>query len=307
MNIIHAIITRKSCRTFNGLHLDPAILDRVDTLCHKLSSEPQASEPHIFNAIRRPEIKLLRDFSASGMLGTYGVIKGARSFLSMAAGATPAEQVLAGYLFEKLVLECTMAGLDTCWLGGTFGKSGFQAEFNNTHGAATSCGTTAPAAGESAATVTIVSPLGHRTPNTRFAERIMRRIISADSRKPFAEMFQGISAPLANIMQRLADTPAESAPTSVSLEERVSVALECVRLAPSSTNSQPWRANVCRNLKGRITGIDMSCAGTGKFACYDMGIAYCHLLESAQALGINGVMERNNTNSSTDMFFALQQ
>lgn len=300
MNIIQAIITRKSCRTFNGLRPDPSLLDKVDALCRMATSAPEAPEPEWFSGIRRPSIKLLRDFSASGMLGTYGVIKGARAFLAMAAGDTPAEQFLAGYLFEKIVLECTMAGLDTCWLGGTFGKSGFQAEFHKNIAGTTA--DTQPPATEAQPTVTIVSPLGHRTQNTRFAERIMRRIVAADSRKPFGDLFNGIAAPAPGALQRIADTGLPAG----TLEERVAAALECVRLAPSSTNSQPWRASVCRNLKGRITGIALTCAGNGRFACYDMGIACCHLLESAGTLGLEGFLERNASTVPSQLFFSLR-
>lgn len=300
MNPIKAIIARKSCRTFNGLHLDPAVLGKINALCRELSTSPQASEPRIFNRIPRPEIKLLSDFSASGLVGTYGVIKGARSFLAMAGGDTPRRQLLAGYLFEQIVLTCTAEGLDTCWLGGTFGQSGFQAEFDKP-------GTSQRNSPATPCPVTIVSPLGHRTPHTRFAERIMRKIVSADTRKPFPDLFTGIDAPRPDLMQRLADDTCNGTTLqeAISTEEKVAVMLECVRLAPSSTNSQPWRANVCRNLKGKITGIAMSCAATGKFATYDMGIAYRHLLDSARMLGINGVLEENSDTDPTQLFFSL--
>ena len=281
MNIIQAITTRRSCRTYNGLHLEPAVLDRIESICKQLSTGTTASEPELFRHTPRPAIKLLRDFSANGMFGTYGVIKGARSFVAMASGSSDNEQVLAGYLFEKLILECTAMKLGTCWLGGTFGKSGFQAEFNRQpSGNAT----------ESDAMLTIVSPVGHPTPRTRFAERIMRRIVASDSRKPFADLFEGIAAPSAELMQRLANGNADAA---TSLEEKIAAVLECVRLAPSSTNSQPWRATVCRNVKGKITGIELNCAGTSKLNTYDMGIALCHMLESARALGINCTLKTN--------------
>lgn len=305
MNILQAISTRKSSRTFNGLHLDNAILNRIDTLCRKLSISPDSSEPGIFNNIPRPSIKLLSDCHAGGMLGTYGVIKGARSFLAMAAGSSTAEQLLAGYLFEKIVLECTRNGLDTCWVGGTFGKTVFQAEFDNaTDKSESDIATEQPGKKQ---TVTIISPLGHRTPDTRFAERIMRRIVSSDSRKPFHDLFEGITPPSFHLMRQISETQCAGSQSvdNISLEHRLAVALECVRMAPSARNSQPWRANVCRNLKGRPTGIAFKKALTGKFSYYDMGIAYCHLVESASYLGIKGTLEQNSYTDPSELFFSL--
>lgn len=306
MNIVKTIATRKSCRTYNGLHLEASVLEKIDVLCQQQANGPDDHEPRIFNTIPRPIIRLLRDFSASGMLGTYGVIKGARSFMAMAAGKKPAEQLIAGYIFEKLILQCTAMGIDTCWLGGTFGKTGFQTEFYKTQEDVKPSAHDRDQTSEQPS-ITIVSPLGHRTPHTRFAERIMRKMVSADTRKPFPELFHGITPPSDTIIQRYAamHEPPAIPINPAQLEERVATILECVRQAPSSTNSQPWRANVCRNLKGRITGIAMTSLGTGKLAYYDMGIAYCHLIESSRFLGINGILEENSSTDPSQLFFSL--
>ncbi len=273
MSIIEAILARRSSRTFNGLHLDSATISHIGNLCRRAGESPVEGEPGCFSNIDRPDIMLLPDFKADGLLGTYGVIKGACSFMIMAVTPDRAQQLLAGYLFERILLHCTAEGIGTCWLGGTFGKSGFQAEYDRLADTTGSC-----------KQVAIVSPLGHRTPKTRFAERMMRRLIAADTRKPFEQIFEGIAAPPAETITQVAI--GEKKISALTAEQKLAIALECVRRAPSSSNSQPWRAMVNRNLKGRITGVSFTCVSTGKFSPYDMGAAYCHFTESCRYLGV---------------------
>ena len=281
MNIIESILERRSSRTFNGLHLDASTLKRIGELCRQFSAYPAEGEPDCFHNIERPDIMLLPDFKADGLLGTYGVIKGACSFMVMAVASDPAQQLLAGYIFERLLLSCTAEGIGTCWLGGTFGKTNFQTEYNRMSG------------GNASRQVAIVSPLGHRTPKTRFAERMMRRLVSADTRKPFDRLFEGI-APPSDEMTRIA-VQGKAAASDFTTENKLAIALECVRCAPSSSNSQPWRAVVNRNLKGRATSVSFTCASTGRFTPYDMGIAYCHFAESCHYLHLPVSLKTTST------------
>ena len=273
MNIIEAISERRSNRTFNGLHLDASTLNRIGELCSRLSASPAEGEPGCFLNIERPDIRLLPHFKAEGLLGTYGVIKGACSFIVMAVSPDPAQQILAGYIFERLLLSCTAEGIGTCWLGGTFGKTNFQTEYNLLPGH------------DSSKQVAIVSPLGHCTPKTRFAERMMRRLVAADTRKPFEQIFQGI-APFSDDLTQIAAQDEESL-SALKMDDKLAIALECVRRAPSSSNSQPWRAVVNRNLKGRATSVSFTCVSKGKFTPYDMGIAYCHFTECCRYLNVH--------------------
>jgi len=213
----------------------------------------------------------------------------------MGTGDTPSERMLAGYSFEKIVLECTMMGIDTCWLGGTFAKNGFQKAFNEAIGQ-----TEAPA-------VSIISPIGHRTDKSRFAERVMRRLVSADTRKPFNELFCGIEAPTERLMRTIRQAPEVTTMSDLNQEEAVGVALECMRLAPSSTNSQPWRAQVSRNLKGRITGISFTCTSSGRLTPCDMGIGYRHFHEAAKFCGLNGEFINDSKSSPIEMFYHLSK
>lgn len=250
MKISEVIQSRHSCRTFNGLHLDKATTDKLLSGIDAL--------PRLFEDVAIPAIRLVDNDHAEGRLGTYGFITGARQFLVMASGKSAWEELQAGFMFEALVLNATSMGLGTCWLGGTFRRGPF-----------------ARALGDLADNreISIVSPVGHPTQKRRLAERLMRRMVKADHRKPFDHLFGGVSP----------DTP-------------LGRVLQCVRLAPSSGNSQPWRAVVGQETDA-VTGsgqtvVRFDCATANRFSAIDMGIAYCHFLLASREAGLRWDVER---------------
>lgn len=60
-------------------------------------------------------------------IGTYGTIRGARTYMIGAARESRFAMEDFGYLFELLVLKATDCNLGTCWLGGFFTRGGFEA------------------------------------------------------------------------------------------------------------------------------------------------------------------------------------
>lgn len=255
MKISDVIAARQSCRTFNGLHIDKASKD-------KLFSEIEVL-PRLFEDVAVPVIRLVDNDQAEGSLGTYGFITGARQFLVMASGDTVGEELQAGFMFETLVLKATSMGLGTCWLGGTFRRGPFARVMGND-----------PDGRE----VSIVSPIGHPTQKRRFAERMMRRMVKSDHRKPFARLFSGVSpdSPLGRVLQ-------------------------AVRLAPSSRNSQPWKASVAQETdsegRKRMT-VRFDCTTDSRFSSIDMGIAYCHFVLASQEENLLWDIERVNDSKS---------
>ncbi len=241
MEILEIIQRRQSCRTYNGLRLDKATIAALE--------EEIKALPRLFEDVAVPEIRVVDYDDADGRLGTYGFITGARQFLVMASGKSQAEQVQAGFMFEALILKATEMNLSTCWLGGTFRRGPFAEAFGHI---------------DQGREISIVSPIGHPTPRRRFAERLMRRVVKADHRKPFARLFQG-AAP---------DSP-------------LGIALEAVRLAPSSSNSQPWRCVVTGREGSGEEVVTFSCAASGRFSAIDMGIAYCHFLLASRREGLD--------------------
>lgn len=65
-------------------------------------------------------------------LGTYGIIKGAKYYLTVACEKNDFSLEALGYSLKKIVLYCTSLGLRTVWMGGTFKKSEFNKAMNIT-------------------------------------------------------------------------------------------------------------------------------------------------------------------------------
>lgn len=170
---------------------------------------------------------------------TYGVIRGASTYLVMALRDDQQARLAGGYAFERVVLEATRLGLGTCWIGGTFRGSRFEAAF--------------PPGGNPDMSIAIVSPLGYAAERQSFLHKLASTIAGSRGRKPFEQLFfeSDVSHPLA-------------------FESPYAAALESMRLAPSSVNSQPWRAVVCGDR------VDFFATRHDRLNEIDMGIALCH-------------------------------
>ncbi|MDE7375958.1 MAG: hypothetical protein K2N16_03825 [Muribaculaceae bacterium] len=194
-------------------------------------------------------------------LGTYGVIKGASTFLG--ASVAPGEHALEGlgYAFEDLVLYATSLGLGTVWLGGTFSRGDFRRAMNQPDGWL----------------LPIVSPIGYPAEGRSMIEKITRKMAGSDSRKPWSDLFFD-----GDFLTPLTEEAAG--------EWRE--ALEMVRLAPSATNSQPWR--VVR--RGGEFHFYASCKDYSGFKPIDMGIAMQHFDATLRSQGIEGQFVTDNPN-----------
>lgn len=267
---------RQSCRTYNGLHIDKASI--------KLIQEKIAHLPRLFDDVATPDIRLVDNDEVEGRLGTYGFIMGARQFLVMASGKSVVEKIQAGFMFEALILEITAMGLSTCWLGGTFRRGLF----------ADVCGQF-----DGDKEVIIVSPVGHPTDKRRFAERMMRRFVKADVRKSFDTLFRVSEVDVDNSNNKLVRKN-----ISLSSDSSLRRVLETVRIAPSSSNSQPWRASIEMHTNNDGVGsteVTFNCTTNNRFSAIDMGIAYCHFLYASRQENLNWEIERNT--DSVEMRF----
>ncbi len=245
---------RSSVRTYENRGLSTNDKNQLNTYIDNLSN------PFSIDVAFR---LLEKAASADGeKLGTYGVIKGAGDYI----GASAANKELAlealGYSFEKLILYATSLGLGTCWLGGTFNRSGFAAAMNLKEGDLFPC----------------ISPIGYPTGKKRTLESMMRWVSKADQRKEWSELFfkQEFSQPL---------TKAEAG--------EFAFLLEMVRLSPSAVNKQPWRIvqdkntyhfYLARTLKNDNEKIDLQRV--------DIGIAACHFHLAALEKGLPGTFQK---------------
>lgn len=189
------------------------------------------------------------DLKAGYRPGTYGFIKGADTFFLLAMEPDDASALSAGYGFEQVVLKAWQLGLGTCWIAGTFKGS----DFND--------GQTWPAGLK----LKVVCPVG--TPATpSLTEKIARFAVGSKNRKPFDDLFfcGDFSTPV---------------PTSNPFRD----ALEMLRLAPSSTNSQPWRALVAGS-----TMVHFYYKPKSALSVLDTGIGICHFHETEKFHGHEG-------------------
>lgn len=257
MTMIETVKIRKSCRTYSDRTIEPEKLAELRQFLASNTMTPFGSKVRFllidFNELERGELKNLT---------TYGVIKGARQFIVGTLEKQPMALEDYGYCMEKNILKATSMGLATCWLGGTFKRSGFAGKINL-------------GANE---LLPVISPVGYASDQRSVVDKMFRFVGSSDKRKTWNELFY-----LHNI-----DTALDKENSGV-----FGTPLECVRLAPSASNKQPWRI-----IKGkgrdafhfylkRTPGYE-SLIKDIKLQNVDMGIAMCHFDLSARDLGLKG-------------------
>ena len=184
-------------------------------------------------------------------IGTYGVITGNPSyfFASTKKENNKNELVGYGYILQKAVLELTNLGLGTCWLGADFNKKLLKEAFeikNDEY-------------------IPAVISFGLPKEKENPLQRAMRK---SGKRKDFEKLFFEDG-----------DKPLKEE----SLKKYKEV-LECVRIAPSSINNQPWRLIIDDNK----IHFFMYSKIKYNFLYLDMGIAMCHFDLARQEKNIDG-------------------
>lgn len=188
------------------------------------------------------------DLKAGFKPSTYGFIKGASEFFLLGVGDDEESALTAGFRFEQVVLKATELGLGTCWIAGTFKDTDFAKDEKWPEGE----------------TLKMVCPVGYAD-KPRFMEKLGRKAMGSDNRLPIDKIFfkDNFNKPLD-----------ESNPF---IEP-----LKMLRLAPSSTNSQPWRILVEGNK------VLFYYKPKSKVSVVDMGIGICHFYETEKYNGLDG-------------------
>lgn len=185
---------------------------------------------------------------------TYGMIKGAEDFFLLGIGSEEASALSAGFRFEQVVLRAWQLGLGTCWIAATFKGSDFDK------------GESWPDGEE----LKIICPVG-KAAKQSIKEKITRLAIGSKNRKPFSDLF----------FYGNFDTPV---PENNPFHE----ALEMLRVAPSSTNSQPWRALVDGDT------VHFYYLQKSQASVLDTGIGICHFFETEKFRGRSGSFSRKD-------------
>jgi nitroreductase len=249
-SVCDLIRVRQSARTHTGEAIEPAVLKQLTDACARLD-RGLLGEAARFEIIEKPFVR-----GAKVRLGNYGLQKNPRYFFAGAVKQSEMARQSYGFLMEQLVLKATELGLGTCWIG--FFDRKFFENFK------VASDELFPAA----------CTVGHAA-DRRLFEKISRAAIRADQRKSPDMLFfaEGFNRPL---------LPSEASPYRE--------ALEMVRLAPSSGNSQPWR--VVRDKSGPVYHFYMNKAKALYYKAglhhIDLGIAMCHFALAAKELGLSG-------------------
>jgi nitroreductase len=258
-SITDIIRQRYSCRTYDPSPIDVERRGALAAFVAAPGHGPFGSPTRFcLAAAREDDAKALRG------LGTYGFIRGASAFVIGAAGPGTKNLEDFGYVMEEIVLFATSLGLGTCWLGGTFTKSGFTRRIGLRREEVMP------------AVVSVGRPAGERT----VLDRLSRSVAGSRSRLPWSSLFFDGSP---------------GAPLSPEAAGRYAGPLEMVRLAPSASNKQPWRVmrggsawhfylertpGYLKGLSGRFVTCDLQRV--------DLGIAMSHFTRSAREAGLGG-------------------
>lgn len=117
MNITQAIDVRRSRRAYSS---EPILPQQAALLKSRIDEYNQKSGL---------SIRFLENgsFAFSGIRKSYGMFSGVRSlFIMKGPKSDPNLKEKIGYFGQLLILEATVLGLGTCWVGGTFDRSGIR-------------------------------------------------------------------------------------------------------------------------------------------------------------------------------------
>lgn len=183
-------------------------------------------------------------------------------FIIATSEETPLFMMNMGFRMEQMILFATTKGLGTCWVGGLFTEKRIGAFLGLGKGER----------------VIALTPLGY--PDTSFYGRTIHSVVHLGGpdtrrRKPLEQIFFGSRW---------------GSPLETKDHELLEV-LECTRLAPSWTNTQPWRFLV--NGKEIIAVADargrtLSIRDGKHYYRLDVGIAMAHFYLAAKELGWQG-------------------
>lgn len=252
--VVDTIQTRHSVRTYERKPLLP--LDREALLmCMKQLDNPFDVPVHTYIIER----KLNTD---GEKLGTYGVIKGASTFLGVSIPDMELAPLAAGYEFENLILSATHMGLGTVWLAATFNRDSFASAMK------------IPKDERFPA----IAPVGYPAAKRSLTENLMRSTMKSSSRKEWTDLFFQ-----ADFHTPLTDEMAGA----------YAQALEMVRLAPSAKNAQPWRVRKTENAYHFYADYKPGFSkGEEMIKQVDLGIALSHFHQTALELGLTGAFEQ---------------
>ncbi|NLC83922.1 MAG: nitroreductase [Ruminococcaceae bacterium] len=249
--IEQAVRKRTSVRNYAAQDIDA---EKIEALKHFISTLNNPFGPEVLFHFLEPS-----EMEDQQKLGTYGVIKGAKRYIGATVKEGPLALEALGYEFETVILFLAHLNLGSCWLGGTFNREGFASAMD---------------IGEGRIFPAII-PYGYEANKRHLTETVMRRIISADQRKSWNELF---------FSQDFHSTLAKEAAGDLEFS------LEMIRLGPSASNKQPWRILFKNDMLHFYENQEPGYSTRFPYDIQrlDMGIAAAHFDLSVREKGIEG-------------------
>ncbi len=253
--VAELIASRYSCRSFDGQGLEAGTLAGLEKF--PAGVETPFKSRLRFGVIDNEKVRAENLFST----GSYGMIKGARFYLAaLARRDEPRRWEDVGFALEAAVLYATSIGLGSCWIGGVFDRKRFGRILDIDAGE------------QLPAVVAVGRPASRRS----LRDRLVRWSAKGNRRKAAGDLF-------------FADNWQTVLPYGQAGEW--AQVLECVRLAPSASNRQPWRIIRDGGFFHFFLSRDKAYSAMMPLADLqriDMGIAMCHFQLAAAELGLDG-------------------
>lgn len=255
-NLEETIRKRKSVRSYENRLLSQTdkehIISYMEELCKEESPFP--AQIHIQLLEAKPGTSIEK-------LGTYGVIRGANTFLGVTVENTETAPEAVGFTYEKLVLAATAMGLGTCWIAGTFNRNQFAGALD---------------IGKDEI-FPVVCPIGYPLSQKTLVDRLFRKAGKSDQRKDWSKLFF---------------ENAFGNPLSKAQAGEYVFPLEMLRLAPSAVNRQPWRIVHFENAFHFFREGNSKNSHTFDLQRLDVGIGACHFYLAAQERALAGELKR---------------
>lgn len=200
-DIDQIIRKRKSCRAYLKKRIDQSVKHQLETYMQSINPG-LLGESIDFKLIEKP----LDD--PGKMRLNYGMITNHHSYILGTSAISLMGRLNYGFLLEKIVLKATDLDLSTCWVGyfdpNYFNEIKIDADTE----------------------IPSIIIVGYPRKNSTLQERLTRMSIRASYRKAWNELFfcDDFNTPL-----------------NYEIAGKYANALEMLRLAPSSGNTQPWR------------------------------------------------------------------
>lgn len=112
MTILEAIDVRSSKRKYLASPIDDNEAGQLTSLINSINEVTGLHFQFIQN----------NGDAFNSFLKSYGLLTGVTNYFALVGKDDPGFKERCGYFGEKLVLNATMLGLGTCWVGGTFDK-----------------------------------------------------------------------------------------------------------------------------------------------------------------------------------------